>query len=307
MSIEDPKMEVPSEPLSFSENLTRLRKDKGLTVEQVAEFLRIGESYIQAMERGDFNSLPESAFVRGYLRNYSRLLECDADELVLSFDRAIGEDGKQAPSLKEGSDEPMTLRAHRTPSAAMGVGLLVAVLVGGLGYFGVGAFRSSSEPVNLTGTSDSFDTELPEAAMPADFDQEFVPSPEPEAPASELSAAEEESEEESAISETVSEAQPEAFNEEPQQRGTPEVVNAEMQMVVRFREDCWIEIKDASDRILISEVGKSGSRITLDVIPPVQVRMGNAPGVEEITLNGEPVTISSGRRVASLVIDPVRG
>ena len=203
----------------------------------------------------------------------------------------------------------MTLRAHRTPSAAMGAGLLVMVLAGGLGYFGLGAWRTSSEPVSLTDTSVSIEESTSTSLQPPEPVEDFIPAPEPEAPSNDLSAVdgEEEVEEEPSIPENISEVQPEALNEESRQAATPEVIEGELQMVVRFREDCWIEISDASNRTLVSEVRQGGSRLELSVRPPVKVRMGNAPGVAEMTLNGEPVEIAPGRKVASLVLDPVRG
>ncbi len=55
--------------------LRRARETKGLDIEAVAAMLHLSEFKINAIEADDFESLPEPVFVRGYLKNYARLLE----------------------------------------------------------------------------------------------------------------------------------------------------------------------------------------------------------------------------------------
>ncbi len=55
--------------------LRRSREAKGLDVAAVAAMLHLSEFKITAIEADDFNALPEPVFVRGYLKNYARLLE----------------------------------------------------------------------------------------------------------------------------------------------------------------------------------------------------------------------------------------
>ena len=313
MSIDDPKVEVPSEDIAVTEeasinnDLAQLRQRKGLSVEEVANTLRISENYVDALEKHDLQRLPEPAFIRGYLRKYAPLLDSDPDALIAEFDRAIGQDGKQAPSLKEGSDEPMTLRAHRTPSAAMGVGLLALALVGGLSYFAWNGRNASDadvadilEPAEFSETMVHQEPRATEAIEA--FGQDFEP------PAEDMPTAQDEviSEDAEPV-EVDSESQPEASNNEPPQIITPEMDDGQVQMVVRFREDCWIEVRDASERVLVSGLRRAGTRLDLNVLPPVNVRLGNAPGIETITLNGSPVAVDASNKVASLVLEPTRG
>ena len=316
MSIDDPKVEVPVEETAGSESagvkhdLAQLRQQKGLSVEEVASSLRISEDYVVALEHHDLQRLPEPAFIRGYLRKYARLLDCDADLLIAEFDQAIGQDGKQAIHLREGRDEPMTLRAHRTPSAAMGLGLMALVLVGGLSYF---AWTSRD-------AFDGFDANVADVLEPAEITGPVVDgnaqaadvlnavSQDFEPPAKEMPATVDEVPGEDAEPvEVAAENQPEASNAEPQQTATQELESGEVQMVVRFRDDCWIEVRDASEKVLVSDLRRAGSNLELNVLPPVNVRLGNAPGIEEITLNGSPVTVDASRKVASLVLEPARG
>lgn len=324
MSIDDPQLEVSSESASPSEKqnspeldkspelnksheLAQLREEKGLTIETVANALRISEDFIRAMEAHDLKHLPEPAFIRGYLRNYARLLDCDPEVLIAEFDRSIGEDGKQAIYLKEGHDEPMTLRAHRTPSAAMGLGLVMLALIGGLSYFAWTSYDSTGdemadalEPAAATEENHMGSSLMPEPLMGEP--QGFEPPPEFTKPDENVVE-----EVESEPVEVVSEPRPEASNLLPVSTETPDINDGKVKMVVRFKEDCWIQIKDASERVLMADIQRAGTVLELNVLPPVSVRMGNAPGIESIMLAGSPVSINASKKVASLVLEPARG
>ena len=56
--------------------------EKGLTVGEVADHLRLGADVIEDLETDDYSRLPGSTFVKGYLRSYARLLDLDGEELV---------------------------------------------------------------------------------------------------------------------------------------------------------------------------------------------------------------------------------
>ena len=312
MSIDDPKVEVQSEEVAVngdvrgSHDLAQLRLQKGLSVEEVASSLRISEDYVDALEKHDLQRLPEPAFIRGYLRKYAPLLDCDPDTLIAEFDRAIGQDGKQAIYLKEGSDEPMTLRAHRTPSAAMGLGLLALALVGGLSYFAWNGRNTADVDIaDILEPAEISETVVHHEPLVSDALESAVQDFEP--PAEEMPESRDELVDQEEPVEVVSEDQPEARNDEPQQSAAPELDNGEVQMVVRFKDDCWIEVRDASERVLVSDLHRGGTTLDLNVLPPVSVRLGNAPGIKEITLNGSPVTVDSSRRVASMLLEPTRG
>jgi cytoskeleton protein RodZ len=56
------------------EILRRAREAKGLDVPAVAVMLHLAEKKLKALEADDFDLLPESVYVRGYLKNYARFL-----------------------------------------------------------------------------------------------------------------------------------------------------------------------------------------------------------------------------------------
>ncbi len=56
------------------EQLAKIRKEKGYTVEYVANKLHLRSCIIEFIEGNKFHLLPEPVFVKGYLRAYAKLL-----------------------------------------------------------------------------------------------------------------------------------------------------------------------------------------------------------------------------------------
>lgn len=86
------------EPLSVGARLRMAREEKGLTLHQVADVLRLKASQVYALEAGDYCSLPGQTFVTGFLRSYANLLNLDAVAIVELYKSEAG-GGLRAPSL----------------------------------------------------------------------------------------------------------------------------------------------------------------------------------------------------------------
>jgi cytoskeleton protein RodZ len=72
---------------------------------------------------------------------------------------------------------------------------------------------------------------------------------------------------------------------------------------LRFVEDSWVEM-EANGRKLVVGTQRAGSERTVSAEPPVQLLLGNAPGVE-ITFRGKAVDLGSLKRgkVARLILE----
>ncbi|MDC1097627.1 helix-turn-helix transcriptional regulator [Gammaproteobacteria bacterium] len=77
----EPDNKSPSS-MSPGEQLRAARMGYQWAIEDVAANLNLTVQVVKALEEGDHTNLPESAFVRGYLRAYARLMEID-ENLVL--------------------------------------------------------------------------------------------------------------------------------------------------------------------------------------------------------------------------------
>ncbi|MCA9972686.1 MAG: helix-turn-helix domain-containing protein [Anaerolineales bacterium] len=79
--------------------LKEAREAKGLTLTQVQDQTRINQRFLDAMERGDYTTLPTPVHVRGFLRNYARFLNLDPAPLLERYERIKpGEWPGQAPA-----------------------------------------------------------------------------------------------------------------------------------------------------------------------------------------------------------------
>jgi len=58
------------------------REKAGLSIEQVAEKLHLLQSVVNQLERDCYDRIRGETFVRGYMKNYARLIGIDADEVL---------------------------------------------------------------------------------------------------------------------------------------------------------------------------------------------------------------------------------
>lgn len=67
---------------TIGEQLRRVRKTCGHSLEDVAHVTRINLRYLEAIENDEFSKLPGQAFLKGFLRSYARFLCIDEKELI---------------------------------------------------------------------------------------------------------------------------------------------------------------------------------------------------------------------------------
>lgn len=67
--------------------LKERRKEKGLTIEQVAEITKIRSIYIKALENSDHQAFSSEVYLKGFLRNYSHFLEIGTERALAMYRR----------------------------------------------------------------------------------------------------------------------------------------------------------------------------------------------------------------------------
>ena len=61
------------------------REARGLSLEDVAQRLRIRRTYLEAIEQGRFDQLPAAAYIRAFLRAYASHLGLDVEKVVTAY------------------------------------------------------------------------------------------------------------------------------------------------------------------------------------------------------------------------------
>jgi cytoskeleton protein RodZ len=79
-------MNAGAAPASPGALLRSAREACGLSIEEVADRLRLNEALVLAMEEDRFGLLGAPVFARGHLRNYAALVGAAEREILAAFD-----------------------------------------------------------------------------------------------------------------------------------------------------------------------------------------------------------------------------
>lgn len=97
--------------------LRAAREAAGLSVEAVAQQLKLSPRQVRALEGDDFAGLPGRTFVRGFVRNYARLLALDAERVLDALPSAAETPTLDAPALHATAPTMGELPTADTPKA----------------------------------------------------------------------------------------------------------------------------------------------------------------------------------------------
>ena len=86
-------------PRAAGAMLMHAREAAALSVDQVAAQLKLAPRQVRALESGDFAALPGRTFVRGFVRNYARFLDIDAESVLAALPGADDDPGLSHPHL----------------------------------------------------------------------------------------------------------------------------------------------------------------------------------------------------------------
>ncbi|MEY2633175.1 MAG: hypothetical protein RIR00_1829 [Pseudomonadota bacterium] len=76
-------------PLPVGQQLRQAREARGFTLTHIAAQLKLGEKQLQALESGDWHLLPGATFIRGFVRNYARLVQLDPEPLMQQLNSVL--------------------------------------------------------------------------------------------------------------------------------------------------------------------------------------------------------------------------
>ncbi len=252
-------------PAPVGEQLKLAREARGLAVAEIAQTLKLGARQVLALENGEWQSLPGATFIRGFVRNYARLVQIDPAPLMTQLDGLLQ---KPADTLAI----PETKPAHMMYSSAGGGRRDRLVVVMGVILLAVAALVYFLLPNNLSAWRDSTQSLLDslarhDEAVPATT----APAAEPVFPPG-------------ATPQQI--MNPQAVTPTDQSAGAarPDQVAADAsnvpQMRFVFEKESWLEVRDRNDFVVFSKRASAGTEHTLSGEGPLSVVVGNAPGVK---------------------------
>ncbi len=260
-----------SKPLSAGSLLREARTATGLSIDAVAQQLKLAPRQVKALEDDDFAALPGRTFVRGFVRNYARLLRLDTATVLAALP-----EGDAALSLNQPSLAPTPRAMGEIPadaqskpgSARWAIPLALVAIVAIAAVYE----WTRTVPEAPRGGSDAklgaiaTPVPMPPARATAAISDAMPPTPISGAPSTDPTKATEPAKTVNAV------VAPMAPGNSP--------------MVLVFRGSSWVEVKDSRGAILLSTMGFPGATHAVDGIAPLEVVIGNAEAVA-ITLRGE--------------------
>jgi cytoskeleton protein RodZ len=265
--------------------LAAAREAHGLSVTQVAEQMRLTPRQVEAIEADRYGELPGAVFVRGFVRNYARLLKLDPVPLLHALEPALGADVPLRAHEIAGTLPETTRRSH----GRLWLGLIAVVLAAIAIAAAYEWWRGRAGPTDsgIGASAPGEPAPIPLKPAPVAPAQEAIPlSPEriadvPAAPAREAMAPQE-----PAMSESAPTSQPLATASPPAEAAGP------VRMEIVFVAESWVEVRDGEGNTQFSGTVPAGSTRGFEAQPPVEVVVGNASGVQ-ITYNGKPFDVAA--------------
>lgn len=86
---------------SPGEHLKREREHRGVSLQKIFESTRVPLKYLEAIEADRIDGLPQPAFVKGYIRNYCKVLGLDENDAVLRYEVWLADRTAEAEAARK--------------------------------------------------------------------------------------------------------------------------------------------------------------------------------------------------------------
>lgn len=276
------------------EVLRAKREQQGMSVEDVASYLRLSARQVQALEANDFEALPGLTFVRGFIRNYARLLHLDPQPLLalapelnpLVQSKPITTASERISYREQQPIFGGKRQAQRKKPVLIAVAVLVVAVIAiaialrhrhAATHQAPAATPAAPAAVNPPAAGNTPMLPMPPNATPAApagaSSAPMLPSvpangatpPTPAAPAQPAPAA--------------------ATSPAP-------AATSGGRLNITVKAAAWVKVTDAHGKTVLARLLPAGAHEAIVGVPPLKVTVGNAPSVQMI-YNDKPVDLAS--------------
>jgi cytoskeleton protein RodZ len=277
--------------------LSAAREELNLSVSDVARHLKLSPAQVEALEEGAYDRLPGRVFVRGFLRNYAKLLGIDPQPLLRSIEHempqpAVVEEAPQSPEVVMPREQPARWPMYLLFAAMAIVGVLAIY------EFGFNEPHDSKQAD--AAVAPGADAAAAEASLTA---APVAPPAAPWTPPASSAAVAKAPQPVPAPSPAAAPAAA-AIPAAPAARGQGELIAAapvgdagkaplagQRALQFKFDVESWVEIRDRNDKIIFSKLNRPGSEERVNGVPPLKLVVGNARGVH-LNYDDKPVDLS---------------
>ncbi|EJG0101564.1 cytoskeleton protein RodZ [Vibrio parahaemolyticus] len=292
-------------PLSIEAGtlLKNKRESLGMTQKQVADRLRLRVSVIEDIENNRFESQQVATFTRGYLRSYAKFVGLDEKVVLVALEQTADVKPKEQEIEMQSFSRKTKHEKHN--SRIMLLTWVIAIVIIGISAAWWWQNQQENSLAQVVAEA-NVETSQPSADEIADIDlmteEELIASTPAELAASNNTASESSinaAQTDEVVSAETEESTTEATPEpvavieaaEEVQEASPVVPEGMTLLTMKFKADCWIQVKDTNGKTLVSGTQKPGQDVELTGKAPFKVILGAPEGVT-MTFASEPVDLS---------------
>ncbi|EOD5127739.1 cytoskeleton protein RodZ [Vibrio parahaemolyticus] len=292
-------------PLSIEAGtlLKNKRESLGMTQKQVADRLRLRVSVIEDIENNRFESQQVATFTRGYLRSYAKFVGLDEKVVLVALEQTADVKPKEQEIEMQSFSRKTKHEKHN--SRIMLLTWVIAIVIIGISAAWWWQNQQENSLAQVVAEA-NVETSQPSADEIADIDlmteEELIASTPAELAASNNTASESSinaAQTDDVVPAETEESTTEATQEpvavieaaEEVQDASPVVPEGMTLLTMKFKADCWIQVKDTNGKTLVSGTQKPGQDVELIGKAPFKVILGAPEGVT-MTFASEPVDLS---------------
>lgn len=279
---------VVSSSVDVGKRLREAREEKKISITDAAAQLRVTRDAIAHLEEQNWDKLHGRTYARGYFLSYVKFLGLPQDEMLAGFNIEFNETiDHRTPSIAP----IQQIRPAKSSLPLLPMLLLIIFAI--MAWFAYQQWQLTQTDDLISNVSDQpliepLEPMESEVNIPIPITQsnteQFINIDEPLASieeSAELLTDSSQAEPIPVITESGLEASDTVVTENPNQKN----------LIIGINADCWVEVRDANQQVLISRVVRGGNTVELTGTSPLQVSLGQA-NAASVRFDGEIIDIS---------------
>lgn len=307
ISGEDIDVHQTASSLPAGAMLRDARVAKKLSLQDISKYLRISVKQIEALEDENFATLPEPVIVRGFIRNYARMLGVNAEPMLDAY-KLQSPEVVQAFTMQSNINMPINSKDKQSWMKYIVASVFVVIGLGVWLFYidlkgvstNLGLVASSLAPQTTVVTTPVAEP-LPEIALPvaerAALAEQPVQMPQTEYTVSSAAGVNDNTKSKVAVASATSTAISTSGAPAAVPISTDEVQTSTIpatKLNFSVKQETWLNVSDADGKVIYNKILAAGTQESLQVQAalPIKVIVGNVNGTTFI-FNGNPIDLAS--------------
>jgi cytoskeleton protein RodZ len=259
--------------------LRQARQKGNLSIKHIADRLFLDAHVIQALEDDNYEGMPPTIFIRGYLRNYAKVLDVSEENIMAAFDQ-----NENTSTSTVTKDNPLIPNKQASSNDLWHSVATVVVIVTLMILIALWQFYPSTDDIpseNQESIDDSWESGFGNNTAELDTESNIVDGNKPTKPGEADDAST------TRVTTTTVHSPPAVVTVIEQTEITPPPVQPveNKTILLHFQRRVWMKITDKTGKQLFVGIGKADKALSLEGLPPFKIRVGN-PAVD-IEYQGE--------------------